>query len=94
MDTISTKLTRQDESQKRIEAKFDQIAKNYSSSIHNIKVQLGQLANVVATHGHRNLLSNTETNLKDVKAITLWSGMELKSKAGMESEATTNKDDD
>ena len=37
-DAISTKITSQDENQKRMKAKFDQIAKNHSSSIHNIKV--------------------------------------------------------
>ena len=71
MDAISTKLTSQDKSQKRMEVKFDQIAKNHSSSTHNIEVQFGQLANAVATRGLGNLPSNTKTNPRDVKAITL-----------------------
>ena len=70
-DAITTKISSQDENQKRIEAKFDQIAKNHSSSIHNIEVQLGQLANAMTTRGQGNLPSNTETNPKDVKA-TKW----------------------
>ena len=37
-DAITTKISNQDENQKRMEAKFDQIAKNHSSSIHNIEV--------------------------------------------------------
>ena len=44
---ISNKLSSQEENQKRIVAKFDQIVKNYASLIHNIEVQMGQLANVV-----------------------------------------------
>ena len=50
-DAISTKMTSQDKNQKRMEAKFDQIVKNHSSSIHNIEVQLGQLANAMTTRG-------------------------------------------
>ena len=40
-DVVTTKMTNQDENQRKMEAKFDQIAKNHSSSIHNIEVQLG-----------------------------------------------------
>ena len=47
LDAISNKLSSQEENEKRMEAKFDQITKNHSSSIHNIEVQLGQLANTV-----------------------------------------------
>ena len=91
-DAISTKITCQDENQKRMEAKFDQIAKNHSSSIHNIEVQLGQLANAMTTRGQGNLPSNTEVNPKDVKAITLHSGKELKSKDGMDNCVATEKE--
>ena len=79
-DAISTKITIQNENQKIMEAKFDQIAKNHSSSIHNIEVQLGQLANAMTTRGQGHLPSNTEMNPRDVKAITLRSGKELNSK--------------
>ena len=48
LDAISNKLSSQEENQKRMEAKFDQIVKNHASSIHNIEVQMGQLANAVA----------------------------------------------
>ena len=48
LDVISNKLSNQEENQKRMEAKFDQIVKNHASSIHNIEVQMGQLANAVA----------------------------------------------
>ena len=47
LDAITNKLSSQEQNQKRMEDKFDQIVKNHSSSIHNIEVQLGQLANVV-----------------------------------------------
>ena len=49
LDAITNKLSSHEENQKRMEAKFDQIAKNHSSSIHNIEVQLGQLANAMVT---------------------------------------------
>ena len=49
LDAIINKLSSHEENQKRMEAKFDQIAKNHSSSIHNIEVQLGQLANAVGS---------------------------------------------
>ena len=62
-----------------MEAKFDQIAKNHSSSIYNIEVQLEQLANAMATRAQENLPSTIESNLKKLKAITLWSGKKLKS---------------
>ena len=61
-----------------MEAKFDYIAKNHSSSIHNIEVQLGQLANAMGTRAHGNLPSTTESNPKELKAITLRSGKEVK----------------
>ena len=41
LEVISNKMGNQDENQKRMEVKFDQIAKNHASSIHNIEVQLG-----------------------------------------------------
>ena len=47
LDAITNKLSSQEENQKRMKAKFDQIIKNHSSSIHNIEVQLGQLANAM-----------------------------------------------
>ena len=61
-----------------MEAKFDQIAKNHSSSIHNIEVQLGQLANAIVSRTQGNLPSTTELNPKELKAITLRSGKEVK----------------
>ena len=39
-DAVTMKMGQQDENQKRIEAKFDQIVKNHCSSIHNIEVQM------------------------------------------------------
>ena len=79
LDAISNKLSSQEENQKRMEAKFDQIVKNHTSSIHNIQVQMGQLANAVAQRNQGNLPSNTETNPREqLKAITLRSGKEIR----------------
>ena len=77
-----------------MQTKFDQIAKNHSSMIHNIEVQLGQLANAVATRGQGKLPSNTEANLKDVKAITLRSGKELKTEEELKDETKANEEKD
>ena len=46
---MNAKMAGQDENHKRMKMKFDQIAKNHTSSIHNIEVQLVQLANALAT---------------------------------------------
>ena len=52
--------------------------RNYSSSIHNLKVQVGQLANSLSSRNQGALPSNTEKNSKEyVKIITLRSGTEL-----------------
>ena len=51
---------------------------HHSSSIHNIEIQLGLLANVVAIRAQGHLPRNTEVKPKEqVKAITLRSGREL-----------------
>ena len=71
MEAISSKINSQNE-------KYDQMFKHNSSSIHNVEVQLGQLANVVTTRAQGHLPSNTKVNLKEqVKVITLRSGKEL-----------------
>ena len=48
-----------------MESKFNHIIKNHTYSIHNIKVLLGQLANVVAPRTQGHLSSNTEVNPKE-----------------------------
>ena len=79
-NAVTMKIGQQDENQKRMEAKFDQIAKNHSSSIHNIEVQMGQLANAVAQRNQGNLPSNTEPNPREqLKAISLRSDKEIQS---------------
>ena len=49
IDALTNKMSSHEENQKRMETKFDQITKNHSSSIHNIEVQLGQLANAIVS---------------------------------------------
>ena len=74
MDVMSTKMNQQDEAQKRME----QMIRNHSSSIHNLEVQMGQLANSLAIRTQGALPSNTEKNPKEkIKAITLRSSMEI-----------------
>ena len=55
-----------------------QMIRNHSSSIHNLEVQMGQLANSLSKRNQGALPSNTEKNPKEqVKAITLISGTEI-----------------
>ena len=67
--------------------------RNHSSSIHNLEVQMGQLANSIAVRNQGVLPSNTEKNPKEqVKAITLRSGTEIPSQqATKEYEEKKNK---
>ncbi|WCJ21103.1 hypothetical protein M5689_003284 [Euphorbia peplus] len=75
IDGIGGKMSNQDKNFKRIETKFDQLLKNHSSSIHNLEVQIGQLAKSIPSRKLGDLPSNTESNPKEqVKAITLRSG--------------------
>ena len=61
-----------------MEAKFNQIFKIYAFSIHNVEVQLGQLATTITIRPQGNLPSNTETNLREqLKSITLRSRKEI-----------------
>ena len=53
---MATKMDQQDEAIKRLEGRFEQmhqdtqlVLKNHSSSIHNLEVQIGQLANSLFT---------------------------------------------
>ena len=62
MDVMSSKMSQKDEAQKRME----QMIRNHSSSIHNLEVQMGQLAaNSLAIRNQCALPSNTEKNPKD-----------------------------
>ena len=52
---------------------------NYSTSIHNLEAQIGQLSNTFLDKSQRNLLSNMVTNPKEhVKAISLRNGRIIK----------------
>ena len=52
--------------------------RNYSSSIHNLEVQVGHLSNYLSLRNQGALFSNTEKNPKEkLKVITLRSGIEL-----------------
>ena len=77
-------MSQQDEDQKRTK----QMIQNHSSYIHNLEVQIGQLATSLYTKNQCVLPSNTKKNPKEqVKAITLWSRTEIQtSKVTMEYE--------
>ena len=92
LDAITNKLSSQEQNQKRMEDKFDQIVKNHSTSIHNIEMQLGQLTNIVGSRMQGNLPSTTESNPRELKAITLRSGKEVNSQAVISKEAEEKED--
>ena len=55
--------------------------KNKATSIHNLRVHIGQIANLLSNRPQENLPSNTKTNPKEhVKATTLRSDKLLKQK--------------
>ena len=52
--------------------------KNHSSSIHNLEIQVGQLANSLSVRNQGSLPSNTKKNPKaQLKVITLRSGIDI-----------------
>ena len=54
------------------------VLKNHSSFIHNLEVQMGQLANSLSIRNQGTLPRNIENNpMEYVKAITLRSGTEV-----------------
>ena len=89
MDVMSLKMSQQDEAQ----IKMEQMICNHSSLIYNLEVQIGQLANSLATRNQDALPSNTEKNPKEqVKAITLRSSIEIQTpKAIMEYKEKKNE---
>ena len=69
--------------------------KNHSSSIHNLEIQVGQLANSLSIRNQGSLPSNTEKNPKEqLKAITLRSGIKIPTpKATVEYEKKKKEED-
>ena len=88
MDVMSAKMN---ETTKR----FEQMFKNHSSSIHNLEIQVGQLANSLSIRNQGSLPSNTEKNPKELlKAITLRSIIEIPTpKATVEYEEKKKEED-
>ena len=68
---------------------------NHSSSIHNLEVQMEQLANSLATKNQGALPNNTEKNPKEqVKTITLRSDIEIQTpKATIDCEEKKNEEE-
>ena len=73
-------------------AKTETNFKNQAASIHNLKVQMDQIANMLSNRPQEALSSNTQTNpKKQVKSITLRSGKQLEQKQVL-SESIHQKD--
>ncbi|GAV78008.1 hypothetical protein CFOL_v3_21476, partial [Cephalotus follicularis] len=67
---------------------------NQASSIHNLEVQMGQIAKLLLGRPQGTLSSNTEINPKEqVKAVTLRSGNQLQD-APSKIEQSKNEEDD
>ena len=59
----------------KLDSKVDQVMQSNQSSIHNLEVQVGQLAKMVADRGSGKFPNTTEVNPKEgAMAITLRSG--------------------
>ena len=85
MEAISSKINSQNE-------KYDQIFKNQFSSIHNIEIQLGYLANMLDTRTQGLLPSNTEVNPKEQeKPIIIGSKKELQGPMEVQLEVENDK---
>ena len=66
MDIVATKMDQQDKVIKKLEGRFEQmhqdtqlVLKNHSSSIHNLEMKMGQLANSLSTRNQGTLPRNT-----------------------------------
>jgi len=67
--------------------------KNQAAAIHNLKVQIGQISNMLASRPQGSLSRNTETNpKKQVYVITFRSGRVLKQSQDIKAEVEDNKD--
>ncbi|XP_019161137.1 PREDICTED: uncharacterized protein LOC109157754 [Ipomoea nil] len=68
-------MASQDTMMKKMDAKIDKVAQSNQASIHNLEVQVGQLAKLVAEKDRGKFLSTTEINPKEgAMAVTLRSG--------------------
>ncbi|KAG9453456.1 hypothetical protein H6P81_006360 [Aristolochia fimbriata] len=76
-DIVSKFLANQEKRDARTESRFQ----TRETSIENLKIQMGQLVNVISGRNQGTLSSNSETNPKEqIKAITLRSGKVLEGK--------------
>ena len=62
MSKIDTRMDVQDATQKKLETRMEQIAQNSQAAIHNLEVQVGQLAKVVQERQQGSLPSKIEIN--------------------------------
>ncbi|XP_019164434.1 PREDICTED: uncharacterized protein LOC109160613 [Ipomoea nil] len=68
-------MASQDTMMKKMDAKIDKVAQSNQASIHNLEVQVGQLAKLVAEKDRGKFPSTTEINPREgVMAVTLRSG--------------------
>ena len=78
MGKMDTRMDVQDAAQKKLENRMEQIAQNSQAAIHNLEVQVGQLAKVVQARQQGSLPSNTEINPKSqCMAISLRNGKQV-----------------
>nr|GLL21212.1 uncharacterized protein LOC109178859 [Ipomoea trifida] len=71
-------MSSQDTMMKKLDAKIDKVAQSSQASIHNLEVQVGQLAKMVAEKDRGKFPSTTEINPREgAMAVTLRSGKML-----------------
>ncbi|XP_019183956.1 PREDICTED: uncharacterized protein LOC109178859 [Ipomoea nil] len=92
-------MASQDTMMEKMDAKIDKVAQSNQASIHNLEVQVGQLAKLVAEKDQGKLPSTTEINPREgAMAVTLRSGKilddALKEKEPMSVEKESDKEDE
>nr|GMC66716.1 uncharacterized protein LOC109160613 [Ipomoea batatas] len=88
-------MSSQDTMMKKLDAKIDKVAQSSQASIHNLEVQVGQLAKLVAEKDRGKFPSATEVNPRErAMAVTLRSGKMLNEVLKEKEPLTVEKDSD
>nr|GMC64601.1 Integrase, catalytic core [Ipomoea batatas] len=88
-------MSSQDTMMKKLDAKIDKVAQSSQASIHNLEVQVGQLAKLVAEKDRGKFPSATEINPREgAMAVTLRSGKMLNEVLKEKEQLTVEKESD
>nr|GLL27195.1 uncharacterized protein LOC109157754 [Ipomoea trifida] len=94
-DPSRTATHSQDTMMKKLDAKIDKVAQSSQASIHNLEVQVGQLAKLVAEKDRGKFPSATEINPREgAMAVTLRSGKMFNEVLKEKEQLTVEKESD